>query len=539
MNRTWYALLFALIAIVYALVAIEAARCEYQLVNDYIAFSMIRIGAWPSSIVRSIFDLTAPGAWLYRPLPDAMAWLFATLFRAHPGAWHVVLIAVRLVSVGLAFAIAKETAASSAATAAGVAYFAFFAAIPEIDLLRAENWLIPALAAAFLGWLRLSRRGDGAVGWTVIAFVAATMSKEIAAPLTLALFVLLAPLLWRRGGVARMAVAVMLAALLNQIARCVLMLSDPYARGSGSLLDRLLPNAFWTAKVLLFAATSFPLLSVLLAALLALGGITLVRRSKGAALLLALSIGMAVAAPYPALRYAYPAALFLVPCVSLGVDELRRLASTRIADAAAAIAIVLLAIFGGASLWAQAAAMRASSRADWRLLHEVAGAFASGRDVVVIEDPDFERSFWIRAELVGVDPRWPFLSYVAKQYAEQKPVVWPKPPAGPVNLTRRVPAVPNARFLTAPKAVAGDALVIPANPTNSEDRSAFARFARLLNPRFHYAVDLGESPYPGHYWTILSSNRRISRAGFPPTSVNGGTSRVTTDAAATTAPRPR
>jgi len=272
--------------------------------------------------------------------------------------------------------------------------------------------------------------------------------------------------------------------------------------------------------VLLLVATSFPLLSLLLAVLLALGGIALIRESKGTAPLLALSLGMAIVAPYPAIRYEYPAALFLVPCLTLGVQQLRE----RVAQPVAAITIVLLAIFGGASLWAQAAAMRASSREDWRFLNEVASAFSVGHGIAIVDDPDFERSFWIRAELVGVDPRWPFLSYVARQYAEGKPVIWPKPPAGAVNLTGRVH----------PTASSLDTLVTPANPVVGVDRSAFTRFARILNPRFHYAVDLGHSPYPGHYWSW-----RISRAGLPPTSVNGGTSRVTTDAAATTAPRPK
>ncbi len=548
-RRSWTVVLTALIAVVYVLVAIEAARCRVLLVNDYIAFSMIRIGAWPWSILRSIFDLSYPGAWLFRPVPDALAWLLATLFRDQLGVWHLVMIGVRLVSVALAYAVAKESASSPAAIAAGTAYFAFFPSIPEIDLLRAENWLVPALAGAFLGWLRLSR-GRGSVAWAVAAFVIATMSKEIAAPLCLALFALLAPLLWRRGVASRLALGLMLVSLLNQIARCVLMASDPYARGSGSLLDRLPAHAFWTAKVLLLAATSFPVLSLLLATLIALGSIALLRRSRGSALMLMLAIGMAVAAPYPALRYSYPAALFLVPCVALGVDEIRRLTRDRIAETLAAVTLVLMAVFGGASLWAQAVAMRVSTHADWRLLNELAGAYASGRDVVVIEDADFERSFWMRAELAGVDPRWPFLSYVAGQYAAQKPVVWPKSPGGAVNLTGLVPAQPRARFLMvhALSDVSDEnAIVVSANPKvgfHGSDAAvsalgAFARLARLANPRFHYAVDLGESPFPGHYWVILSSSRRISRAGVPPTSVNGGTSRVTTDPAATTAPVPR
>ncbi|HJQ37768.1 MAG TPA: hypothetical protein VKB93_11575 [Thermoanaerobaculia bacterium] len=493
-SRRWYVLLGVLIAVVYALVAVEAARCEFLLVNDYIAFTMIRIGAWPSSILQSLFDVSAPGAGLFRPFPDVMAYVFASLFRAHSGAWHVVLVVVRLVSVGLAFRIAQESSTSKAAAAAGAAYFAFFPAFPEIDLLRAENWLLPALAATFLGWLRLRRDAGARRWWIVPAFLIATTSKEIAAPLCAVLFVLLAPHFWRRGNLARAALALMLLALVNQIARCALMLADPYARGSGSLLARLPLSAFWNAKVWLLVATSFPLLSLILLVLMIAG----VRRLPlGAAILLVVSIGMSVAAPYPAIRYAYPAALFLVPCIAAGVDALR----PRLAVVMAATAIVLLAIFGGANLIAQAAAMRASTRADWQLLNQLAAAFASGRDVVVLEDPDFERSFWMRAELVGVDPRWPFLSYVGRQYADEKPVVWPASP-GAVNLTGLVPANPTARFiLTRNPAVSGDAIVVAANPIPGIDRSAFTRFARMLNPRFHYAVDLGHSPYPGHHWT--------------------------------------
>lgn len=571
-RRSWYGLLIGLIAIVYALVAIEAARSEFLLVDDYLSFAMSRIGEWPAGIAASLADFSSPGAWLYRPFRDAMSWLFSTIFRNRPGVWHLVLLALRLASVALAFGIARRSASSAVAVVAGAAYFAFFPAIPELGLFRAESYLMPALAAAFLGWLRLSR-GEDAVAWTAIAFVLATMSKEIMAPLLAVLFLLLAPLFWRRGNGARLALLLMFAALLNQSVRCAMAMSDPYAQGSGSLVARAAANAFWTAKVLLLAATSFAPLSLILLALFVLGGLSILRQIRaaqthffaaGIVLMVLAATGLTIAGAYPAIRYIYPIALFLVPVLALGVDELRRIAGDRLAAATACGAVVLLAIFGGANLWAQAAAMRASTRADWQLLNHVANAFARGEDVTVIDDPDFERAFWIRGELVGVDPRWPFLSYVAQQYAADKRVIWPRP-AGAINLTGRVPAEPRARFLLISQksdfsAVRG--MLIPANPFTEVERlprgvtvaqridyrhddfsftplSAFARLAHYVNPRFHYAVDLGHSPYPGHYWVILSSSRRISRAGLPPTSVNGGTSRVTTDAAATTAPLPR
>src|SRR5205814_177985 len=188
----------------------------------------------------------------------------------------------------------------------------------------------------------------------------------------------------------------------------------------------------------------------------------------------------------------------------------------------------------------QGASTRACSGADLRLLQEQASALSGGRDVVVIEDADFERGLWMRAELAGVDPRWPFLTYVAQQYAHDKPVVWPVPPAGPVNLTGLVQ--PRGRFMTSP--VSADALIVDANPLvvprgyevvrqidfRNDDAlvpalEIFRRVARFINPKFRYSYDLGEVVFPGYSWPIL----RISRAGLPPTSMPGATSRVTTD----------
>jgi len=267
----------------------------------------------------------------------------------------------------------------------------------------------------------------------------------------------------------------------------------------------------------------------------------------GIAALLIAGLAMAVAAPYHAIRYVYPAALFAVPLLALGLEELGHLAGMRARNAGAATTMVLLAVFGGAALWAQAAAARASSRADWQLLQILATAFASGRDVVIIDDADFERSFWIRAELVGVDPRWPFLSSVARSYAAGKAVEWPPNPSGPVNLTgKRGMGETGARLLLVPKdfdfaKLRDGAVIVPANPYGDSEsgvpaaleiaeridrrlttRSAraldqFHRFVLRINQRHRFGRDLGETEFPGHYWVLL--RLRISRAGLPPTSV--------------------
>src|SRR5262249_37458639 len=152
---------------------------------------------------------------------------------------------------------------------------------------------------------------------------------------------------------------------------------------------------------------------------------------------------------------------------------------------------------GGAVLFAQAASMRNSTNEDWRLLQRAARAMAAGSDVVMQEDYDFERAFWVRAELVGVDPRFNFVGYVSSRASRGLPVQWPEPPIPAVNLTRLVVKNSPGRFSTARgwARVNGNTLLIPANPEvrsvrDGDDpitRSAasFEYIAKKLNPKFH------------------------------------------------------
>jgi hypothetical protein len=508
-------LLAAGVAVVYGLVIAEVARAEYSLIDDYRAFALIHMGAARVTLLQTLVDWRAPDAWLYRPFPDAISYSLAVIFRHHPGAWRALLIVVRLLCVLVAFRIARAAASTIAAACAATAYFAFFPAIPELHLLRVEGWLVLVVSIALLGWIRLERGGETSLAATAVAFVLATASKEIMAPILILLLALLARHFWRRGGAARAMLAVMTAAVLFQTGRFALLFRDPYARG-GSGIAHLAHNALWAAKTLLLATSSFPLLSLVVVLWLIAGADALRRAPRvyaaGLAAMIAASLALALAAPYDAIRYLYPTALLLVPL----------LAMPRQPDRVAAVLVVFLMVFGGAQLVAQAASTRACSRADWRLLREQAAALSNGRDVVVIEDADFERGLWMRAELAGVDPRWPFLTYVAQQYAGAKPVVWPPPPAGPVNLTELVQ--PRGRFMTVPPSgrVAGDALIVDANPLvipagfnvgaqidfRSKDALAkpldlFRRGARVVNPKFRYSYDLGEVPFPGYSWPML------------------------------------
>jgi hypothetical protein len=533
-RRTFQLTLAIGVAAVYGVVAIEVAHAHYLLVSDYIDITMIHGGWWPAAIGRRLVDPFAPGAWLYRPFADAMSWLLALALEQHVGAWHVLLIGFRLISAWAAYAVAREFTASAVASCTAAAYFAFFPAIPEIDLTRVETYLMVTLALAFYGYCRLARGATSmaVVAMTAFAFIAATMSKEVVAPILFVLLCFVAPLLWRRGAASRWLLAAMVAAMANQAVRFILLAQEPYAHQRGGRIAALMHQTAWVAKILLLVTTNFPLIALLLAAWLALGARALLRdrsvRSFAVITLAALSVGMAALAPYPAIRYLSPSAFFLVPILGAGVDESRRMIRPRIADIAAYAALLLMIVFGGAQLAAQAASMRNSTAADWRLLQDAATALANGRNVSMLEDFDFERAFWVRGELAGVDARYPFITYVAARSAAGQPIDWPPPATGPVNLTGLVPANPRGRFATVrpPYRFERGALVIPANPgvrsipadvaeekvIDFRDGSAatrvLARFyaaARKINPKFHYLYDLGETEFPGHYWVTFAA----------------------------------
>jgi hypothetical protein len=521
------------VIVVYGIVAVEISRSQYSLVSDYIDITLMHGGWWPAGIVRRLVDPFAPGAWLYRPFADAMSWVLAQLFEQHVGVWHALLIGFRLISTYAAFALARGASDSAVASCLAASYFAFFPAIPEIDLTRVETYLILTLSLAFYGYVRLSRgtASNAMVAMTAIAFICATMSKEVVAPVLFVLVCFAAPLFWRRGGIARWLLAAMTIAMANEGVRFVLLFFEPYTRGRQSLIATVARQSVWTAKILLLATTNVPLVPLLLLVWLALGLRAILRRPTtpmvSAMVLLALSVAMSMTAPYQAIRYLSPAALFMVPVIAAGVEESRRIVRASIVNVAAFATMVLLIIFGGAQMCAQAVAMRNSTAADWRLLQYAATALANGRNVTMLEDYDFERAFWVRAELAGVDGRYPFITYVASRAAAGLPIEWPPPPAGPVNLTGLVPEHPRGRFATvrAPYRFDRGALVIPANPSVrtidanvAEEQTfdfrddaltrglrVFAAVARKVNPKFRYVYDLGETEFPGHFWTTFAA----------------------------------
>ena len=505
-HRRVFQLTFALgVAITYGVIAWEISHAHYSLVSDYIDMTLIHGGWWPEGIVRQLWDFSSPGAWVYRPFADAASWIFGVRLQQHVGAWHVILIGIRLISVVLAYRVARITSKSEAAACVAAAYFAFFPAISEINLTRVETYAILMLAFAFYGLCR------DAHGLTAAAFIGATMCKEVLAPVLIAFLAFAAAMFWRRGVRGRLVLLAMSIAALIQTAHFLLLYHAPYAQQRGNLFDQ----TWWTVKILSLATTNFPLVPLLLAIWVTLGAVAFFRKrdslSFATMALLILSVAMACRAPYPALRYLSPAALFLVPVLAAGIDESRKRMRS-ITDSLAYATLVFMIIFGGAVLCAQAASMRNSSNEDWRLLQTAARALASGRDVVMLEDYDFERAFWARAELVGVDPRASFVGYVSSQTSRGLPVQWPAPPISPVNLTGLVPSNSKARFSTA-RGLAGvsrGALLIPANPQVRSVRddddlvtrgaTKFERVAKKLNPKFHYPFDLGEAVFPGTKW---------------------------------------
>lgn len=494
------------VLLVYAAVAMEISQSNFSLVNDYMDMTLIRGGWWPKGIVSELWDFSSASAWVYRPFADALSWIFAVRLEQHVGAWHAILIGIRLISAALVYGVARTVSESEVAACVAAAYFAFFPAISEINLTRVETYAILMLALAYYGFCR------DAPGVTAAAFIGATASKEVLAPILIAFLAFAAPMFWRRGVWGRLALIAMSIAALNQTAHFVLLVHVPYAMQRPG---NLVAQTWWTMKTLSLATTNWPLVPLLLAVWIIWGAVAFFRKRDSLSMmtitLLILSLAMACKAPYPALRYLSPAALFMVPLLAAGIDQSRKKAQS-ITDSLAFVTLVSLIVFGGAVLCAQAASMRNSTNEDWRLLQMAARALASGRDVVMQEDADFERAFWVRAELVGVDPRFSFVGYVSSRTSQGLPVQWPEPPIPAVNLTRLVLKNSPGRFSMARRlAGAGkNVLFIPPNPevrTVRDDddpltrgAATFEHFAKKLNPKFHYPFDLGEAPFPGTKW---------------------------------------
>lgn len=494
------------VLLVYGVIAIVISQSKYSLVNDYIDMTLIRGGWWPKGIVSELWDFSSASAWVYRPFADALSWIFAVRLEQHVGAWHVILIGIRLLSAALAYGVARAVSESEVAACVAAAYFAFSPAIPEINLTRVETYAILMLALAYYGFCR------DALAVTAAAFIGATASKEVLAPILIAFLAFAAPMFWRRGVKGRLALLAMSIAALNQAAHFALLAHVPYAlQRPGSFFAQ----TWWTIKTLSLATTNWPLVPLLLAVWIIWGAVAFFRKRDTLSImtitLLILSLAMACKAPYPALRYLSPAVLFMVPLLAAGIDQSRKKVQP-ITDSFAFVTLVSLIVFGGAVICAQAVSMRNSTNEDWRLLQTAARALASGRDVVMQEDADFERAFWVRAELVGVDPRFSFVGYVSSRTSQGLPVQWPEPPIPAVNLTRSVLKNSPGRFSTA-RGLAGvsrNALLIPPNPqvrTVRDDDdlvtrgvARFEQIAKKLNPKFHYPFDLGESPFPGTKW---------------------------------------
>src|SRR5205823_3695053 len=119
------------VLLVYGAIAIEISQSNYSLVSDYMDMTLIRGGWWPKGIVSELWDFSSASAWVYRPFADALSWILAVRLEQHVGAWHVILIGIRLISAALAYGVARTASESEVAACVAAAYFAFFPAIPE------------------------------------------------------------------------------------------------------------------------------------------------------------------------------------------------------------------------------------------------------------------------------------------------------------------------------------------------------------------------------------------------------------------------
>ncbi|MHC4471491.1 MAG: hypothetical protein ACYS99_11060 [Planctomycetota bacterium] len=527
----------AAVVVVYAVFFLEVGQCEYSLVNDLRPYQvgmpeehlivpvephlLGQSQGWPQKMLDTLFDPFSEQAWLYRPLPDFMEWGLSSLFRGSPGDWHLVIAALRLLTILLTYRLLAALGSGVEGRALGTLYVAFFPAVPEIQVTYAEIWLLPSLLLTLLAFTHVRKlpedgrlAGRSALA-AVLPLVALTMCKEILAPLSLVLLIGFGAHLRRRGAVGKAALAVMTLATVVQLHRCYLAVFQPYASGGTGveregLLDSVLPSLAWATKSLLLLPSTTLGTSILLGVLILAGAVGTARRLAGkvsrdlAFVLLAsllVVLGAALVSPYRALRYLYPAAVLLAPLLAWGYTVLLEDKAAWLRQTANVFLFVTMAVFGGSVVLAQAVALKTSSRADWAFLDHLAGRHAAGHDVVLVVDGGTERAHWIECELKGiqltghVELTLPGYFHVVSSFEEASTarsgsVVAPGDPPRRETLL----AADRAGFVPARtfdfREDAGTAWLL----------SRIRVVAKWLNPAFSYVKDAGSPRYPGHRW---------------------------------------
>ncbi len=493
-------------------------QCEYFLVNDFRPYHISCFEDWTQRLLRYFnpFDITV---WLHRPAPESFEWASSLIFKGHPGPWHVVSLAFRLLTIVLVWILLGCFRCSNHARIIGTLFIAFFPAFPESQLIFAETLLIPFLLITYIGVVVLykearthSARTSLAV-MTSTSFILTTLCKEILAPLSFTFLVFLYPVLWRRQKhLFRVFYALMSLATLLQLERCYLTVFQPYAQGgenAGHSPMAVITNLVWIVGDSFLLRTNIAPTTILLFLFTAVGFYQLARAftgeqlPRGVGLLCVISFVVTVVihllTPYRALRYLYPGAVLLVPAMAYGYDAFLP-ASTRLKPWIFKYLVVALFLFSLPGIYAQALSMQASSKADWAFLSYIVQQYSTGKDIVFVKEPDYERSIWAKSELRGVNLTGQLRTGNTGHILEVESGI----DFQSIN--------PNSIVVFTPVMNPGknkeDLLSLRIDKTFDFTKqgtpyailSRIQSLAKICNPFYRFLAEGGSTPFPGHYW---------------------------------------
>lgn len=506
---------FAL-GLVYVPLFLLISQCDYSLVNDFRPFHMDFSGRWPKEIMDRMINPSAMEYWLYRPVPEMLEWFFAGVFRGSPGVWHLLTLGMRIVTISLVWKLLVAFNLSRKSVIFATLFVAFFPAIPEVWLTYAEIWTMPLLLASYLGLVKLYTFRDklcenrALILKTTIAFVLLSMCKEVLAPLSFVFLIGYFFVLWKNGKLlGRAALVVMGVALIVQAHHCIMTLHAPYGASRISMIERVGGNSIWIIKNLFLFNTNILPVSLILIAIFIAGFGYLVwqcreRREIAAIALGGLMVCVAVNSivPFRALRYLYPCGIMMAVVLGFGIDFLIVwLPKTRCGHYVLTFVIAAIYVFNTPVLLAQAFVMWNTSRTDWLFLNHVVVEFSKGRDVVLIKSANYERSYWIKGELEGVNMTGQLGVRGVGRYIEIEKV------EDVVNTK------PNSLIILANAFEAQDSGGLKNSLLAEEKRfdlrndgiifpllGKWRAIVLKLNPCFEYVSDAGSSRFPGHYW---------------------------------------
>ncbi|MCF6149872.1 MAG: hypothetical protein E3K37_14560 [Candidatus Kuenenia sp.] len=493
-------------------------QCEYFLVNDFRPYHISYFESWPQRLL-SYFNPFDTNVWLHRPLPESFEWVSSLVFKGHPGMWHIVTLSFRLLTIALVWKLLGCFNCSNHARIIGTLFIAFFPAFPESQLIFAETLLVPLLLITYIGFMSMHKEAGAhntkvsLVIITTASFILMTMCKEILAPLSFVFLISFYFVLWRKqAGVLKTLYIIMSLATLLQFQRCYMTIFQPYAHGdenTGHPLMAMITNLLWIFGDTFLLRTNIALTTLLLFFFFAIGIYQLVCMLKNkltcnvVVFLCFFSFTTCVAihilTPYRALRYLYPGAILLVPIIAYGYNAFFP-SKTRIKAWIFRYLVFTMFLFNLPGIYAQVLSMQASSKADWAFLSYIAQQYSSGRDIVFIQDQDYERSIWTQSELRGVNltgqlrlENHGHISEVERNFD-----------FGHIN--------PNSIVVVTP-VLYTDKNKLDISALKVDKKFDFTRqgtpyvilsyiqtIAKTCNPFFQFLAEGGSSPFPGHYW---------------------------------------